>query len=224
MMAVLTGATRPAPRTCSSTTRKIRQVFLRQLGASRAAPPSESWGGGVEPDAQARRVGAEASGGAARGRVVARRTAGAPGGVRGTVGGGPRAERRRSQWACGDRSCRGSRYLLSGFGRFSSHLRTHGTGARRFLAQFYGCTSHWERGATVCTNGLVADMATIDAEVLARRRSRSVGGEVVGGHGGCGVSSGPERAAAACEGVGVARSSRSWPQQPAPSTQAPPRR
>jgi hypothetical protein len=52
-------------------------------------------------------------------------------------------------------------------GGFSSHLRTHGTGARRFLARFYGCTSYWERGATVCSNGLVADMATIDAEVLA---------------------------------------------------------
>jgi hypothetical protein len=38
--------------------------------------------------------------------------------------------------------------------------------------------------------------------------SRSVGGEV-GGHSGGVVSSGPERAAAACEGVGVARSSRS---------------
>jgi site-specific DNA recombinase len=82
--------------------------------------------------------------------------------------------RRREQWACGDRSYRGSRYLLSGFARcavcgggFSSHLRTHGTGARRFLARFYGCTSHWERGATVCNNRLVADMATIDAEVVA---------------------------------------------------------
>ena len=52
----------------------------------------------------------------------------------------------------------------------------------------------------------------------------AVGGEVGGGHSGCVVSSGPERAAAACEGVGVARSSRSWPQQPAPSTQTPPRR
>lgn len=63
-----------------------------------------------------------------------------------------------------------SPYLLSGFSRcgvcgggMAANSRKHG-GKRVF---FYGCTSHWKRGATVCTNNLVARMDTLDAEVLA---------------------------------------------------------
>lgn len=62
-----------------------------------------------------------------------------------------------------------TRYLLSGFGRcarcgggFAAHSRSHG-GRRQF---FYGCTSHWKRGAAVCTNNLVVRMEILDDEVL----------------------------------------------------------
>ncbi len=63
-----------------------------------------------------------------------------------------------------------SAYLLSGFARcgtcgggLAAHSRQHG-GQRVF---FYGCTSFWKRGATVCSNNLVARMDVLDAEVLA---------------------------------------------------------
>lgn len=63
-----------------------------------------------------------------------------------------------------------SPYLLSGFARcgtcgggLAAHSRSHG-GRRVF---FYGCTSFWKRGSTVCANNLVARMDVIDAEVLA---------------------------------------------------------
>ena len=63
-----------------------------------------------------------------------------------------------------------ARYLLTGFGRCAvcgggwlRHTRDHG----RERVQFYGCASHWKRGARVCSNGLVARMEAIDAEVLA---------------------------------------------------------
>lgn len=63
-----------------------------------------------------------------------------------------------------------SPYLLSGFSRcgvcgggMAAHSRKHG-GKRVFL---YGCTSHWKRGATVCSNNFVVRMDTLDAEVLA---------------------------------------------------------
>lgn len=67
-----------------------------------------------------------------------------------------------------------SAYLLSGFARctvcgggLAAHTRSHGTGASRRAVRFYGCTSYWKRGATVCRNGLVGRMDVIDAEVLA---------------------------------------------------------
>ncbi len=76
--------------------------------------------------------------------------------------------RRESQYAVGERGFRWSRYLLSGFARcavcgggFASHSRDHGS--RR--AYFYGCVTHWKRGA--CGNGLIAPMEALDAEVLA---------------------------------------------------------
>jgi site-specific DNA recombinase len=76
--------------------------------------------------------------------------------------------RRESQYAAGDRGHRASRYLLSGLARcavcgggFASHSRAHG----KHHVLFYGCTTHWKRGA--CTNGLVGRMEAIDAEVLA---------------------------------------------------------
>jgi hypothetical protein len=63
-----------------------------------------------------------------------------------------------------------SRYLLSGFARFgvcggglATHSRQHG----QERVHFYGCTSFWKRGASVCGNNLVARMDAIDAEVLA---------------------------------------------------------
>jgi site-specific DNA recombinase len=62
------------------------------------------------------------------------------------------------------------KYLLTGLGRcgvcgggWLAHTRDHGT--RR--AKFYGCATHWKRGARVCSNGLVARVTAIDAEVLA---------------------------------------------------------
>jgi DNA invertase Pin-like site-specific DNA recombinase len=77
---------------------------------------------------------------------------------------------RRTKYKGRERSYRHSPYLLSGFARcalcgggFASHVRTHGN----HLARFYGCTSHWERGPSVCSNGLVGRMEAIDAEVLA---------------------------------------------------------
>jgi site-specific DNA recombinase len=85
-------------------------------------------------------------------------------------------ERRRAHWfgSGGDRSYRGSRYLLAGLARcticggaFSSQVRTHGSGQRRFRVTFYGCNSYRDRGPSVCGSHLVADMATIDNEVLA---------------------------------------------------------
>jgi site-specific DNA recombinase len=79
------------------------------------------------------------------------------------------ATERRTKYKGGDRS-RFSPYLLSGFARcavcgggFASHVRTHG----KQLARFYGCTSYWERGPSVCNNRLVGRMDAIDAEVLA---------------------------------------------------------
>lgn len=78
---------------------------------------------------------------------------------------------RERQYAAGGRAYRPSRYLLAGFARcavcgggFASHSRQHG--ARR--AMFYGCTTHWKRGA--CENALVGRMDAIDAEVLATLR------------------------------------------------------
>jgi hypothetical protein len=63
-----------------------------------------------------------------------------------------------------------SLYLLSGFARcaacgggLAAHSRRHG-GKRVF---FYGCTSHWKRGAKVCGNNLVGRMDVVDEEVLA---------------------------------------------------------
>lgn len=79
-------------------------------------------------------------------------------------------ELREGRFSRGERGERPSPYLLSGFARcavcgggFASHSRTHGS--HRVL--FYACTTHWKRGATVCTNGLVGRMDAIDAEVLA---------------------------------------------------------
>jgi len=48
-------------------------------------------------------------------------------------------------------------------GGWLAHTRDHGT--KR--AKFYGCATHWKRGAKVCGNGLVARVEAIDAEVLA---------------------------------------------------------
>jgi len=45
----------------------------------------------------------------------------------------------------------------------AAHSRRHG-GKRVF---FYGCTSHWKRGAKVCGNNLVGRMDVVDEEVLA---------------------------------------------------------
>ena len=63
-----------------------------------------------------------------------------------------------------------ARYLLTGFGRcavcggvWRGHTRDHG----REQVRFYGCANHAKRGARVCSNGLVARTAAIDAEVIA---------------------------------------------------------
>ena len=78
--------------------------------------------------------------------------------------------RRKAAYSGGGRSHRASRYLLSGFARcavcgggFAAHGREHGD----HMVQFYGCTSFWKRGATVCGNNLVGRMDLLDAEVLA---------------------------------------------------------
>jgi hypothetical protein len=62
------------------------------------------------------------------------------------------------------------RHLLTGLGRCAvcgggwlAHTRDHGS--KR--AKFYGCATHWKRGARVCANGLVARVEAIDAEVIA---------------------------------------------------------
>jgi hypothetical protein len=88
------------------------------------------------------------------------------------VGQGTRGARgaRKAVYTGGGRGHRASRYLLSGFARcavcgggFSAHAREHG----ERIVQFYGCTSFWKRGATVCGNNLVGRMELLDAEVLA---------------------------------------------------------
>src|SRR5215203_1879767 len=63
-----------------------------------------------------------------------------------------------------------ARYLLTGFGRCAvcgggwlGHTRDHG----RQQVRVYGCATHAKRGARVCSNGMVARTATIDAEVIA---------------------------------------------------------
>jgi site-specific DNA recombinase len=63
-----------------------------------------------------------------------------------------------------------SPYLLSGLGRcgvcggsFAVHTRQHG-GVR---VPFYGCAGFWKKGATVCTNNLMARRDGLDEEVLA---------------------------------------------------------
>jgi site-specific DNA recombinase len=63
-----------------------------------------------------------------------------------------------------------AKYLLTGFGRcavcggvWRGHTRDHG----REPVRFYGCANHAKRGARVCSNGLVARTAAIDAEVIA---------------------------------------------------------
>jgi hypothetical protein len=63
-----------------------------------------------------------------------------------------------------------AKYLLTGFGRcalcggaWRGLTRDHS----REQVRFYGCANHAKRGARVCSNGLVARTAAIDAEVLA---------------------------------------------------------
>src|SRR5215218_2589677 len=63
-----------------------------------------------------------------------------------------------------------AKYLLTGFGRcalcggaWRGHTRDHG----REQVRFYGCANHAKRGARVCSNGMVARTAAIDAEVIA---------------------------------------------------------
>ena len=70
-------------------------------------------------------------------------------------------------------SDRTSRYLLAGFARcawcggtLAAHTRAHG-GTR---VAFYGCSSFWTRGASVCRNNLAIRVDAIDAEVLATLR------------------------------------------------------
>src|SRR5262249_54000410 len=63
------------------------------------------------------------------------------------------------------------KYLLTGLGRCAICGGglvgpTPGPGTAR--AKFYGCGTHWKRGARVCSNGLVARVEAIDAEVLQR--------------------------------------------------------
>jgi hypothetical protein len=63
-----------------------------------------------------------------------------------------------------------AKYLLTGFGRcaicggvWRGHTRDHG----REQVGFYGCANHEKRGVRVCSNGMVARTAAIDAEVIA---------------------------------------------------------
>jgi DNA invertase Pin-like site-specific DNA recombinase len=63
-----------------------------------------------------------------------------------------------------------ARYLLTGFARCAlcgggwlGHTRGHG-GHR---VAFYGCSTYWKRGSSVCGNRLVARVDAIDHEVLA---------------------------------------------------------
>jgi hypothetical protein len=44
------------------------------------------------------------------------------------------------------------------------HVRTRSHGRRR--AAFYGCTSYWKRGRTVCENRLEVSMDATDRQVL----------------------------------------------------------
>lgn len=66
-----------------------------------------------------------------------------------------------------------SKYLLPGLARCGCchgglHVRTshHGSSPTRRRAFFYACTSHFNRGATVCENALRVRMETVDAAVL----------------------------------------------------------
>ena len=62
-----------------------------------------------------------------------------------------------------------SKYLLPGFARCAScngvmHVRSRSHGQQRVY--FYGCTSYWKRGRSVCQNNLEVRMTTIDDDVL----------------------------------------------------------
>ena len=70
-----------------------------------------------------------------------------------------------------------SKYLLSGFARcavcgasFYPLSRSHG----KQRAYFYGCSAHHKRGSAVCGNNLVQRMEKIDDAVL-----RAIGGDVL---------------------------------------------
>jgi hypothetical protein len=63
-----------------------------------------------------------------------------------------------------------SKYLLTGLSRcgvcggsFEVQSRSHGSSR----AHFYACASYYRRGASVCANGLVVPLATMDAAVIA---------------------------------------------------------
>jgi hypothetical protein len=72
-----------------------------------------------------------------------------------------------------------SPYLLTNFARcadcegpIGTITRSHGSGAKRWLARFYGCTMRDRRGPAICENGTMLRHEILDAAVLDAIRDR----------------------------------------------------
>jgi len=52
-------------------------------------------------------------------------------------------------------------------GSIGVHSRSHGSGPTRHTAHFYGCSTHWSRGTSICANALVVPVATAENGILA---------------------------------------------------------
>jgi site-specific DNA recombinase len=72
-----------------------------------------------------------------------------------------------------------SPYLLTGFGRcamcggpLGTISRSHGSGSKRWLARFYGCTTRDRRGPATCSNSTLLRHEILDAAFLDAIRAR----------------------------------------------------
>src|SRR4029453_16120001 len=54
-----------------------------------------------------------------------------------------------------------------GVGAVGAPGRSHGTGRTRRRVHFYGCTTYWSRGKSICSNGLVIPASTAENGILA---------------------------------------------------------
>jgi hypothetical protein len=57
--------------------------------------------------------------------------------------------------------------------------RAHGSGSNRRRVAFYGCTSYWKRGRTVCENRLETSMEGIDGAVLGETARQVLSADII---------------------------------------------